>query len=325
MSTVEKLQEDQKEAQIIEERTRNQSQSTAWHDQRLGRITASVMGDVMKTNHTTPSKSIIKTICEPTNLNHVPAIRWGNEHEEDAFRLYTNVYTNGGAPPSTVISGEVYTTISFHHAEGQVVKSGLQVDTEYPYLGTSPDGIVKCKCCGTGVLEIKCPFKHRNDNMKEALKDRTFHLNMDFSCKREHKYFAQVQMQMYVAQANFADLVTWTTLDCAIVRVARDQSYIEDMLSTTTGFWKKHVLPELLTRRLESSKVLAPVNKQSDGAATNIQTFCICKTTSEEEDMVTCDQCDGWFHPRCIGLKRLPKSKIWYCKDCKKKQKLKNK
>ena len=26
------------------------------------------------------------------------------------------------------------------------------------YIGASPDGLVTCKCCGSGILEIKCPI-----------------------------------------------------------------------------------------------------------------------------------------------------------------------
>ena len=37
-------------------------------------------------------------------------------------------------------------------------ETGLFIDCERPYLGASPDGIVICKCCGKGVVEVKCPF-----------------------------------------------------------------------------------------------------------------------------------------------------------------------
>ena len=33
----------------------------------------------------------------------------------------------------------------------------LFIDVARPYIGVSPDGIISCKCCGNGLLEIKCP------------------------------------------------------------------------------------------------------------------------------------------------------------------------
>ena len=35
---------------------------------------------------------------------------------------------------------------------------GLIINTNYPHLGANPDGIINCKCCGEGLLEIKCQF-----------------------------------------------------------------------------------------------------------------------------------------------------------------------
>ena len=34
---------------------------------------------------------------------------------------------------------------------------GVVLFKKYPYLGASPDLIVKCTCCGKGVVETKCP------------------------------------------------------------------------------------------------------------------------------------------------------------------------
>ncbi|XP_077553350.1 uncharacterized protein LOC144168189 [Haemaphysalis longicornis] len=33
---------------------------------------------------------------------------------------------------------------------------------KWQFFAASPDGLVECSCCGRGVLEIKCPCKHRN-------------------------------------------------------------------------------------------------------------------------------------------------------------------
>ena len=49
--------------------------------------------------------------------------------------------------------------------------------------------------------------------------------------------------------------------------------------------------------------------------------YCICRSTSDEGRMVSCDRCDEWFHLECLKLKRLPTAKTWYCPECRKKGK----
>ncbi|MEQ2222305.1 hypothetical protein ILYODFUR_024828 [Ilyodon furcidens] len=53
------------EVQAVERATRGQSASRIWFKQRAGRITASKLKQVLKTNSQQPSKSLIKAICYP--------------------------------------------------------------------------------------------------------------------------------------------------------------------------------------------------------------------------------------------------------------------
>lgn len=32
--------------------------------------------------------------------------------------------------------------------------------------------------------------------------------------------------------------------------------------------------------------------------------------------VIACDHCLCWFHLSCVGLKRLPKAKHWFCRNC---------
>ena len=32
------------------------------------------------------------------------------------------------------------------------------INTQYPHLGASPDGVTMCECCDKGVVELKCPY-----------------------------------------------------------------------------------------------------------------------------------------------------------------------
>ena len=44
-----------------------------------------------------------------------------------------------------------------------------------------------------------------------------------------------------------------------------------------------------------------------------------CRTCFHDlhtEQSIICDSCLLWFHCRCVGLKRLPKCRNWFCRSC---------
>lgn len=290
----------------LEEMTRNQSLSTTWHDHRLGRITSSIAGDMLKTNKEHPAPSLIKTICDTNKTKlSVPAVLWGAEHEEDGFVLYSNLYSRHHQQPSSIPTGHIYMTNPGPHLECKVSKAGFLISRDRPYLGASPDGFVNCSCCGKGVIEIKCPYKYKDLNMKDVISDDSFYLSANFHLKQTSKYYAQVQHQIYVCDVAYADFVVWTPLDCIITRVNRNDTFIGEMIYKFEFLWKNHVLPELLTRQMENNtKEQFPASE----SASDVQTYCKCNTNSDLDNMVGCDRCDNWFHPKCIGQKRLPKT-----------------
>ncbi len=51
------------------------------------------------------------------------------------------------------------------HAGFEVSDSGLVINPTWSHIRASPDGLVKCNCCTPGVVEIKCPFCHKNDTI----------------------------------------------------------------------------------------------------------------------------------------------------------------
>ena len=67
------------------------------------------------------------------------------------------------------------------HCAFTVNESGLFLNTKWPYLDASPDGVVTCRCCSKGVVEIKCPFCHCNDTVEESSHEKQFFLNKDSS------------------------------------------------------------------------------------------------------------------------------------------------
>ena len=73
--------------------------------------------------------------------------------------------------------------VSPMHQSCRTKKCGLYLSTQFPFLGASPDAIVSCSCCDTSVVEIKCPYMHRDVTICEALLDKDFCLDNDVNFK----------------------------------------------------------------------------------------------------------------------------------------------
>ncbi len=125
-----------KQATNIEVATRDQAKSKLWFRFRSGRVTASRLKAACHTNLSQPSQSLIKSVCYPENYKFTSrATSWGCQHEKEAREAYI-------------------CEIQTKHLNVTVTDRGLVIDPNYPYLGASPDGYVKCVCCGPGVNKM---------------------------------------------------------------------------------------------------------------------------------------------------------------------------
>ena len=109
----------------IEKATRLQSKNTEWKKQRNGRLTASIFYDVFARKATTTKPfAIIQRVMgyDQKDLNFLPAIKWGNDNEDRARQEYVG-------------------RMSLTHSEFTCTVTGLVINTNYPHLGASPDGI----------------------------------------------------------------------------------------------------------------------------------------------------------------------------------------
>ena len=121
----------------------------------------------------------------------MPAIKWGKDNEPVARTQYAEGVISSG------------------HTNLKVSETGLSISTEMPYLAASPDGFVSCDCHGIGVLEIKCPYKHRESSVADMVQDSSSPFSSDFGFKKDHPYYAQVQLQMFVTGSTFCDFLVW--------------------------------------------------------------------------------------------------------------------
>ena len=138
------------------------------------------MKQVCHTDVTNPAQSLVKSICYPQELSFSSKqTDWGLKHKKVARELYLKAQKQ-------------------HHNDLIVADSGLVINPQWPFVAATPDGIVDCKCCGKGVLEIKCPYSHRDESVESAAsKGEKFCLKKDdkgsLHLDHGHSYYYQVR------------------------------------------------------------------------------------------------------------------------------------
>ena len=180
----------EEEAIFLEKATKEQSRTCLWHDHQIGRVTASMFGRVCKCAETKYPSTLVKSIMQYSYVNPaIPSLKWGRDNEDHARENYR-------------------VAMESHHEFFSLQSAGLLVSTKFPYLGASPDGVICCSCCGTGLLEIKCPYKYRNCDIK-SVSDSDFYLQLNQSGQWEldtqHEYFFQIQGQMGIWNKPYCD------------------------------------------------------------------------------------------------------------------------
>lgn len=128
-----------------------------------------------------------------------------------------------------------------------------------------------------------------------------------------------------------------------LYRFKRSFSVLEPttaILLFTPKFFEIGILPELLGRwfsrppeqiisSLSTPSDLPHLHSSFETASTSSHDtclkYCYCQE-GEHGQMVGCDNpgCPyQWFHLECLRLKSAPRSKSWYCPDCRKHEKFK--
>jgi len=93
------------------------------------------------------------------------------------------------------------------HINCYVQHAGFRICVEMPFIGASADGYVTCDCHGKGVVEVKCPYTDRNTVLSELLFKDDFVVDSNYAVRKNHKYNVQMQLEMYVSNVSYCDLV----------------------------------------------------------------------------------------------------------------------
>ena len=224
----------------INSATLEQASSDIWHNQRHGRITASIFHRVasrartLEKDENTDLTSIMDTILGNKATIMTVAMKHGLSLEPVAKKSYTK-------------------SMKKVHRKFISSESGLRIHATHPYLGASPDLLVKCDCCGEGLCEIKCPETLKEteptaDNVKCIVE-----VKGKAVLDQKHPYYTQIQGQMGILGRKYCDLYIFSLHGSLTVRVDFSSEFWTTLETNLSSFWKKQVFTAICERKTCSS------------------------------------------------------------------------
>lgn len=215
----------------IEEETRGQSDNPSWFAHRRGRITASLIPSVISFRYTDDDENYLsKQILGNSARISSAALDFGKTHEPIARQLYVNDYVKT-------------------HKGVNIIQAGLFIDHENSFLGASPDGVVSCKCCGEGLLEIKCSFSHQNQTPIQVCEDSHYHVyadeNNEMRLKTSSSWYIQIQAQLGVCKKEWCDFVLFTKKGHAVDRILFDNELFVEITQKSRKFFERYIMNSL--------------------------------------------------------------------------------
>ncbi|XP_035222774.1 uncharacterized protein LOC118195559 [Stegodyphus dumicola] len=276
----------------LEAVTRGQSSSERWRHERSRRISSSFFKDVADRRPTTLSAALVKRIIYNDNVS-TKALKYGLANEAVALNQYKE-----------------------KHMGKNIRRCGLFIDPKYPFLCTSPDGLID----EDGLLEIKCPYTARfsADLSDFFSKPNSVGLRMDADnnlyLPKSHKYYFQIQGQLAITERNWCDLYIWCREDAITLRIPEDKTFWISLVPKLEKFYVNCILPELVDPRAPRKMSLREPKYIVDARAQNEkqkQATASVKQTQEKREIEISEADKIISSPRKnAGEKRIRKPKI---------------
>lgn len=214
----------------VRELTWGQSNNLMWHYQRKGRLTASNFYSAFHYRGNSTENYIVKSILGKYQFTS-KSVEYGKSQEP-------------------VARGKYIEYMSSRHPSFQCSETGIFVYKDFPYLAASPDGVTECKCCGKGLLEIKCPFSFQNEISQVAMSKNSScisaHGKYELKKNLSSPYYVQMLGQMAIGNFSFCDFVLYTKKDIHVERVHYSSADWELLSDKLKSFYTCFVLPNLV-------------------------------------------------------------------------------
>ncbi|XP_060848449.1 uncharacterized protein LOC132927890 [Rhopalosiphum padi] len=127
--------------------------------------------------------------------------------------------------------------------------SGLVIDTNFPYLAASPDGLVG----DHAIVEIKCPYTAKDsENSVDAVNNKLLsYCNITqenkLQLKNDHQYYYQVMGQLHITRRNVCYFVVYAKKWISVEHIYYDKTFWEEkMIKKLNLFYTECILPEIV-------------------------------------------------------------------------------
>ena len=278
-----------------------QSSDTNFFKHRAGRIGASQSKVVAHSDPALPSQSLIQRICYPAlHKVNTKAVHHGCQHEASA-----------------ICASEE--SMKKTHENFRVIKCGLFVNQEHPWLHATPDFLCSCDWCGKGCGDIKCPLCLENSDFNSYVLKPSSCLKKnsagEFILLITHAYYYQVQQQLFSTKLNYCYFVVCAVssneLKLLSQRILPDRDHWSKVGPRLQKFWRICVLSEVLAQWYTRRESLA-----EDGVSL-VDAVCYCRQETDEDTVKCCNPSCAiqQFHLSCLGINTVPRT--WYCHRCR--------
>ena len=208
----------------------SQLQQYNWKLQRGGRISPSNFYEVRHKKvddegNQNACSFLNKLIIYTTTLN-VLTITYGRQNEKRAWTQYK--------------------TLSLQEHQNFVMQN--------TGLGAAPDSLSQCDYHGKCVLETKCPHNYRY-GLKNWQQDKNIPIDESYQIKIDHKYYYQIQGQMFILNLGYCGFFIWSSATSADypnflkIHVEQNDEFINDMSVKPQNCFFKVLLAEVVTRK----------------------------------------------------------------------------
>jgi len=129
---------------------------------------------------------------------------------------------------------------------------GIVISKLNAWMSYSPDGIIVKDGKPVTLIEVKCPYEGRTNNISSVIKNLKFinvNDNNTLNFNKKHSYYGQVQMGMAILNVSFTHFVIFASFDKSfvIMNILFDEEYAVNMLTTVKKSYFNHMLHFLCT------------------------------------------------------------------------------
>ena len=207
----------------VEEQTREQYKSDRWHKERKYKLTSSRFGEICK-RRKYDLKYCESLSTNQKDLSHIPAVKFGLNQEKVALEQFKQ-------------------RMRFD----VVKKARFFISKAYPHLGASPEGIVPAsELNDEAPVEVKCSYANRFSGEPP---NYLYKVASHFKLRRDHKYYYQIQGQLYCTGLEMCYLVVYTFPRLFIVRVYKDSNFCNHhMIPKLNEFYYQYFKPLIVDK-----------------------------------------------------------------------------